>query len=103
MSSFLKSCCVTWKTPHALATPDWSTNLKTVNMWLKWTLFFYFVYVTYCDDGLCGLEPPKEGESCSGSKEETEEPKVLQYEYEEKPITEEEKEVWAKRFYNKLR
>ena len=40
--------------------------------------------MTYCDDGLCGLEPPKEGESCSGSKEETEEPKVLQYEYEEK-------------------
>ena len=78
-------------------------HCQTVNMWIKWTLFFCFVYVTYCDDGLCGLEPPKEGESCSGAKEENEEAKVLQYEYEEKPMTEEEKEVWNKRFYNKLR
>ncbi len=56
-----------------------------------------------CDDGLCGIEPPKEGESCSGTPSDSEkaEETVLNYEFEEKPMTEEEKEIWDKRFYPK--
>ena len=75
-------------------------------MWLKWTLLLFFIYLVHCDDGLCGLEPPKEGESCSGSTEDTEEngkDTVLKYEYEEKPMTAEEEDIWAKRFYTKMR
>lgn len=57
------------------------------------------------DDGLCGIEPPKEGESCSGASSgddsNSEEEKVLKYDYEEKPMTQEEAEVWEKRFYPK--
>ena len=73
-------------------------------MWLKWTLFCSLIYFINCDDGLCGLEPPKEGESCSGAKEESDETKdtVLKYDYEEKPLTAEEEEIWARRFYPKI-
>ena len=52
-------------------------------MWFKWTLLLFFIYIVHCDDGLCGLEPPKERESCSGSTEDTEEngkDTVLKYE-----------------------
>ena len=64
-----------------------------------------FLTLAKADDGLCGIEPPKEGESCSGGADSTddkgEEDKILRYEYEEKPMTEEEKEVWEKRLYAK--
>lgn len=65
-------------------------------------LIFLLVDVARSDDGLCGIEPPKEGESCSGaSSEEKEEEKVMKYDYEEKPMTQEEAEIWEKRFYSK--
>ena len=60
------------------------------------------------DDGLCGIEPPKEGESCSGSTKSDHESsdddaqaedKIPKYDFVEKPLTEDEK----KRAYPKIR
>ncbi len=68
-------------------------------------LIISLAYFAKADDGLCGIEPPKEGESCSGGgsdKKETDknlEPNVFKYEYVEKPLTEEEK----KKSYPKMR
>lgn len=70
-------------------------------------LFLIFLIESVvCDDGLCGIEPPKEGESCSGSSsttddEEASKDSILKYDYEEKLMTQEEKDIWDKRFYSK--
>ena len=65
--------------------------------------FILFLSLVKSDE-LCGLEPPKAGETCSGSTSaETEagEEKIYKYDYEEKPMTQEEADVWARRFYAK--
>ena len=79
-------------------------------------LFILFSAKVHCDDGLCGIEPPKQGESCSGTTTAEIEAKIKAtvdekgdsnttefqtYKYEEKPMTDEEKELWAKRYYSK--
>lgn len=65
--------------------------------------------VTGDDGGLCSAEPPADGAapSCgSGSAQQPETPPKKKgaetYEYVEKEMTEEEKEVWERRFYTKL-
>ena len=50
---------------------------------------------------LCGLEPPKEGESCSGAK--VEDNTVNTYEYEGKEDEEDQGDVWAMREYKKTK
>ena len=93
---------------------------------MKWLIVSIFlISKVFCDDGLCGLEPPKEGESCGGAasegEEETEdyaikivfkEPEPFEevrlnyttkYEYVEKPLTPEEQDVWDRRHYPKVR
>ena len=88
-------------------------------LWPKSTYFSFLLYflVTYfenvnCDDGLCGIEfPTVAGASCSGptddavvkSMDESDSNKTdfRTYDYDEKPMTDEEKEIWAKRYYAK--
>ena len=66
-------------------------------------LLITFFTKTYCDDGLCGIEPPKAGESCSGKVDEMDANKTepITYDYVEKTLSDEEKEMWAKRYYSK--
>ena len=66
-------------------------------------LFIAFFTKANCDDGLCGIEPPKAGESCSGKIEENDTNKTepITYDYVEKELSEKEKEMWAKRYYAK--
>ena len=56
-----------------------------------------FLKVVLGDDGLCGIEPPKEGEACSGSGSSSEGSKKTEEVYEKvvfKDYPEEEKEIW---------
>lgn len=72
---------------------------------------FYFclflVYSVIGDDGFCGIEPPKEGASCSGSKpidsgssKNIENLIIEKLVYDDFP--ENETEIWKKRFYQKI-
>jgi hypothetical protein len=79
---------------------------------LSLVLLVIFCDFANCDDGLCGIEPPKAGETCSGGDTEGDSDEkgkgadksgVLKYDYEEKPMTPEETEIWEKRLYPKIK